>query len=326
MRDFITYDRAVDVVSAFEMVFTESKTPLPETVQHFERFPRIPDGQGRDLTPDFTVTFGDSIGLVAELARLARPDGSVEALCQQIGKYDGLRQLPVHGGLASVDEVDVLLLVPQSVGVSTVRRVLVERFADPAHPFKPSVPPCIVQFAFDEDRYVFQRLLEPTNGTLRDSHRATGLGRWFEENGDINVQPRRFSHIKADRAFMNDQADALYLATHLWAKVFPVMAKDNPRPVRLDVRAADLAAYLRTNYGGVVAPDVERALEFLRTAKLADRSPEGWVVAWEEIRVSGHRDLSRTLATRACQPPRRSASRRLKAVKNSPPNPPLTLF
>jgi hypothetical protein len=238
LHGFTTYDRAVDVVSAFEMLFTSSRTEVSGTVRHFERFPRIPDGLGGTLTPDFTVVFKDATGLAGEIARLAMHERSADKVCSQIEKYDQLRQLPVDGGLTEVKYTDVLLLVPQSVGVAAVKRIVVDRFAEPSDPYKPSVAPCVVQFAFDEDRYIFQRLLEPRNGTLRDGERADGLGRWFEENGDVKARPARFSDIKAARAFINDPADRLYLATHLWSKTFPTAAGDVPRPVRLELRAA----------------------------------------------------------------------------------------
>lgn len=329
LHGFTTYDRAVDVVSAFEMAFTTSNSAVPTTVRHFERFPRIPLEDGSTLTPDFTVGFEDGTGLVGEIARLALHENSAESLCCQIEKYDALRQLPDAAGLREVSQTDVLLLVPQSVGVAAVKRIVVDRFANPEHPYKPSVAPCVVQFAFDEDRYIFQRLLEPRNGTLREGDRSDGIGRWFEENGDFKAKPRRFSDIKAARAFINDPVDALYLATHLWAKTFATMAGDTPRPVRLAVRSSDLAAELRDRYGGVRTTDVDRALDLLKTAKLSDQTTDGWVIAWEELRVSGEKDLAHALATRACRPPLRSASSRLDSAAQAEaarPAPPPSLF
>jgi hypothetical protein len=168
MHGFRTYDRAVDVVSAFEMAFTTSRTDVPGTVRHFERFPRIPDPPGNPLTPDFSVVFVDGAGLVGETARIALHENSVDDLCAQIAKYDALTQLPGPDGLVDVTFVDVLVLVPQSVGVAAVKRIVVKRYAEATHWYKPSAPPCVVQFAFDEDRYIFQRLLEPRNGMLRE--------------------------------------------------------------------------------------------------------------------------------------------------------------
>ncbi len=282
LHGFATYDRAVDVVSAFEMAFTTSRSQVPGTVRHFERFPAIPSGEDSTLTPDFTVVFDDGTGLAGEIARLAMHENSAESLCRQVAKYDALAQLPDGTGLAEVTHTDVLLLVPQSVGVAVVKRIVVDRFANPEHPYKPSVAPCVVQFAIDEDRYIFQRLLEPRNGILRDGDRADGLGRWFEENGDFKARPSRFSDIKAARAFVNDPADPLYLATHLWAKTFPTVAGDAARPVRLEVRAADLAAELRDRYGGVLTSDVDQALGLLKSAK--GRGPNA---SWMGRRLGG---------------------------------------
>ena len=72
-----------------------------------------------------------------------------------------------------------------------------------------------------------------------------------------------------------------------------------------------------------------RALELLQTAKLADRTADGWLVAWEELRVPGEKDLAHALATRACRPPSRSASRRLAdaaQAEAAKPSPPPSLF
>jgi hypothetical protein len=329
LHGFTTYDRAVDVVSAFEMAFTTSQSAVPGTVEHFERFPRIPSGQQSVLTPDFTVVFNDGTGLVGEIARIAMHDNSVESLCRQIQKYDALGQLPRGQELVDVAHTDVLLLVPQSVGVAAVKRIIGERYANSEHPYKPSVAPCVVQFAFDEDRYIFQRLLDPQNGILRDGERSDGLGRWFEENGDFKARPSRFSDIKAARAFINDPVDRLYMATHLWSKTFPTMVGDTPRPVPLEVTSAALAAEMRERFGGVRASDVEGALELLQTAKLAAKTSDGWLVAWEELRVPGERDLAHALATRACRPPSRSATKRLADAAQAEaarPTPPPSLF
>ncbi len=128
---------------------------------------------------------------------------------------------------------------------------------------------------------------------------------------------------------MNDPVDQLYLATHLWAKTFPTIALDAARPARIETRSDDLAAELRSKHGGVLASDVDHALELLRTAKLAERRGDRWVVAWEELRVPHHGELAHALARRACRPPARSALTRLEAAEEAAatrPSPPPTLF
>lgn len=331
LRAFRTYDRAVDVVSAFEMVYTSSQSELPGTVQHFERFPRIPVTDRNPLTPDFTVVFKDGGGMAGEIARIALPEESVDDVCSQIARYDELRQLPGQVGPVDVSHTDVLLLVPLDVGPAAVRRIIVERYLNPDHPYSPAAPPCIVQFGYDEGRYILQRLPDERNGMPRDGDRPDGLSHWFTRNGDFRAAPSRFADIKAARAFMNDPVDALYLATHLWAKTFAtdVGAAGAARPVRVAVRASDLAAELREQHGGVRSGDVERALELLTSAKLAERTAGGWVVAWEELRSPGERDLPHIIATRACRPPAKGALARLEAAERAAaaaPEPPPSLF
>lgn len=305
LRAFRTYDRAVDVVSAFEMVFTESNSEVPSTVDHFERFPSIPVGSGT-RTPDFTTVFEDGTGLVGEVARIARVEESVDGLCDQILAYDQLQQLSGSGGLVDVNQIDVVLLVPLDIGPAAAIQILERRLLNPDHPYKPASPPCIVQFGFDEGRYLFQRIQHSLNGLPRDNARPDGLGRWFGENGDFRAKPERFAHIKAARAFVNDGIEELYLAVHLWAKTFATQAgsTSDERPVVLTVNPEQAANDLRQTHGRVRADDIRRALALLEHAKLAEPDGTGsWRVGWEELHGK-ESDLARLLAERICTPPR----------------------
>lgn len=337
LRDFHTYDRAVDVASAFEMVYTASDSALHESVEHFERFPRIPVPGGDPDKSDFTVVFNDGTGLVGEIARLARRDESADSVCKQLGRYDALKQLPVGNKLVDVDQVDVVLLVPMDVGPAAARRIIRERYLNPEHWYEPTAPPTIVQFGFDEGRYLFQHFPDEHNGLPRDGERPDGLGNWFTTNGDFRAKPERFAAIKAARAFMNDPVDKLYLATQLWAKTFATAAGaavgplsaaaggagrvsggtgGGSRLVRVNVDPVRVAAEFREQYGVVRRGDVERALKLLETAKLADRTGDGWVVAWQELRSGTERNLPRIIAQRACKPPSSpGALARLEAVE-----------
>ncbi len=313
LRAFRTYDRAVDVVSAFEMVFTESKSDLPATVEHFERFPSVPSG-GRDVTPDFTTLFNDRAGLVGEIARLARVEESADRLCDQILAYDQLRQLPGRSGFVDVGQIDVVLLVPLDVGPAAAIQILERRLGNPSHPYKPGSPPCIVQFGFDEGRYLFQRIQHPLNGLPTDNARPDGLGRWFTANGDFRAKPERFAHIKAARAFVNDGIDDLYLAVHLWTKTFATLSggESLERPVLLTIDPEQTAHYLRQTYGRVRADDVRRALALLERAKLAEQDGMGnWKVGWEELH-GRESDLAQLLTERICTPPKTGPIARLR--------------
>ncbi len=313
LHAFRTYDRAVDVVSAFEMVFTESKSDLPATVELFERFPTIPITDG-DLTPDFTTLFNDRSGLIGEIARFARVDESVDGLCQQILAYDQLRQVPGPGGLVEVSQVDIVLLVPLDLGPAAAIQILERRFNSADHPYKPGNAPCIVQFGFDEGRYLFQRIQHPLNGLPRDNARLDGLGRWFTENGDFRARPERFAHIKAARAFVNDSIEDLYLAVHLWTKTFATLSggEMGQLPVLLTIDPEQTAQDLRQTYGRVRADDVRRSLALLERAKLAEQDSTGkWKVGWEELQ-GREIDLAQLLAQRVCTPPKTGPIARLR--------------
>jgi hypothetical protein len=301
LAGFTKYDRAVDIVSAFEMYFTASKTELPAQVEHFERFPSIDHPDGKSATPDFSVLFKDGRALAGEIAHLAQHENSADSLCKQISRYDGLTTVPSTTVPVAVTAVDVLVLVPLKVGIDAVRRIHHERLLVGDHPYKPSRPPIVVQFGFDDGRYSFQRIPDPENGQFDDLGRAelARLSIWFE--GTVSAQPGRFAEIKASRAFVNDPVDDLYLATHLWAKTFATMAGalSGGFPRRLEIAPSDLAQNLRKDHGSVRSKDVVRALELLERAGLA-RSIDGtWVVAWDELGGQS-KDLPQKLAERAC--------------------------
>lgn len=306
LRGFRTYDRGVDVVSSFEMVFRESKSDVPDTVAHFERYPSIREKE-RNLTPEFTVLFIDNHALTGEIARIAQPDESVDALCSQLAAYDAIAEVPdASGGTSTVSGIDVVLLVPLDVGPSAAIRILDERLGNREHPYKPSHAPCIVQFGFDEGRYLFQRIPHALNGMPRDLARADGLGNWFATNGDFRAAPQRIAHIKSASPFINDTADDLYLAVHLWARTFANRAGEIgavDRPVEIVLGVHDIGTELRRTYAPVRNGDIRRALDLLERAKMAESAGgNSWRIAWEEPR-GGDGDLARILAERVCRPP-----------------------
>jgi hypothetical protein len=305
VRRFRTYDRAVDVVSAFEALFTRSND-LPPTVRHFERFPTVlASGDEVERTPDFSVAFTDETALIGEVARIALRDESVDSLCEQLAAYDQARQVPTSAtAKAEIQRADVLLLVPADVGPDAVDRIIRQRLESTAHWYNPSAPPCILQFLFDEGRYHFQRLPTPGNGTPNDGARGAGLGDWLSRTSTISVQPSFFMGFKAEKAFMNDPPDDLYLATILWTKIFPLLEPDPAvEGFLLRVRPGELAVIAQRRFGRVRTGDMKRALTLLETAQLALKVDDGWLVGWQPLRRSSVRDIAQVIARRACKPP-----------------------
>lgn len=309
LRSYNLYDRYVDVVSIFEILFLHSQTEIPATVAHFERFPTIP-AVGAPLTPDFTVAFRDGTGLIGEIARFGNHDESVDGLCRQLQTYSAVRELPISStNTAEVHELDVLFLTPLDLGPAAVRRILEERLLNESHEFAPVSPVSIAQFGLDGDKYSIQRLVHPENPVPRDFERGLGLGGMLATSGSINMRAGRIVQTKAARAFMNDPVDQLYLATHLWAKTFATMASNtSDRPAALVLKPDELAAQIRSDHGAVRSSDVRRALELLSDARLATRHRDGrWTVAWEEIPEARRHDLQQVLAERACRRPKTGA-------------------
>jgi hypothetical protein len=301
LDDYDLYDQYVDVVSAFEWLFTGT-VELTPTVRHFERYPRIKLPDGTVVTPDFTVLFVDGTGLVGEIAKIALHENSVNKTCEQIGKYALLDDLPSDskGGSAPVTDVAILQLVPAEVGLSAVNRIIKDRYLNPDHPYKPAKPPVIAQFsrsiARDDFRYTFQRIPDPDNGTLPVNSDPATIGLLLTT--DSNVPARKFKDVKARRKFMNDPIKPLYLATHLWTSTWPTEFGSDTSDI--EVRPADIANTLRTQYGVGRATEVKAALQLLGQAGLAAENDDGtWFVSRKALRLRGERDIHRIIAIKA---------------------------
>lgn len=304
LDDFNIYDQYVDVVSAFEWLFTEV-TEIAETVRHFERFPRIHvEGKPHPLRPDFTVVYTDGTGLVGEISKLALHENSVDKLCTQIGNYAALDRLPVDdkATLVSVTDLDVLQLVPADVGLPAVDRIIRERFLNPDHPYKPGKAPVIAQFSRssdrDESRYTFQHIPDPDNGVLPNASSPGTIGHFLTKINNLTAD--RFNRIKASRKFMNDPIKPLYLATHLWQAHWPTEFGATTDDV--DVEPGKIAETLKQQFGKGRVSEVKEALSLLGRAGLAADNGDGtWTVSRKTLRLRGERDIHRIIATKAAK-------------------------
>jgi hypothetical protein len=310
LRDYRIYDEAVDIVSAFEGLFTQSAS-LPATVRHFERYPRIKRPDSDDLAPDFTVVFNDGAGIAGEVSRLSLRDESLDTLAQQVGNYDRITELPVgKGGTAQVTHTDVLLLIKADVAVQAFTRLRAAA-NDPDHPYNPSRLPCIVQFSLVDNKYVFIRHADPDNPRLRensrprdDKDRTIAIGAWMEESS-VSVPDTLFIRPKVARAFMNDPLDPLYLASHLWQREIAEMAgaaRGGTR-IRVELSEAEVARLLRTRYGTGRKAEVGHAMKLLERAGLAERIDHNdrWAVAFHQLARGRSTEVHRVIAKRAYQ-------------------------
>lgn len=328
LDDYNIYDQYVDVVSAFEWLFTETHE-LAETVEHFERFPRVTLPDGTVVTPDFTVLFKDGTGLVGEISKLARHDNSVDKACSQIGKYATTDRLPAdsNGTSAPVTDVDVLQLVPADVGLAAVQRIIKDRLLDPEHPYKPPKRPVIAQYSRssdrDEFRYTFQHLPDPENGVLPESDDPSRIGFFLTRVN--NIAAGRFTHIKALRKFMNDPIKPLYLATHLWTSTWPTEYGSDARDI--EVTPAKVAETLRDQFGIGRAGEVRSALGLLQQSGLAADNGDGtWTVSRKTLRSRGEKDVHRIIASKAAKKSKAVVTPRNKRAPRDDQAPQQTLF
>lgn len=314
------YDRAVDVVTVFEWLHTDhSVDDVPATVAHFERYPTMQAPDGKPATPDFTIAFKKGPAIVGEIARFSRHPGSIDSLCSQIGRYDTLPGVPGSNGKIIAAEIDVVLLVELHLGMPALQRILKERYENAEHDYKPARPPVIVQYARNGGKYTFQRLPDPSNGTVRDDGRRKSVGAYVTKDG-LAVSAAQFAHVKAARVFVNDQMDHLYLATQLWSKTFPTLF-GRPTEDAVTVTEARLAEVLREHFRHGKVKDVRHALALLDRAGLATQGDTKgeWKIPWRQLNTSKGRDLHQTIAARAA-----GTSKAARAIPaRRPPEPPI---
>jgi hypothetical protein len=303
LREYRDYDAKVDLVSAFEVYFVESEL-LPNTVAHFERFPRYRAPDGEIVTPDFTVLFEDGTSLVGEISKLAREEGSLEKLLHQIGRYDTLTQAPsgprAGGGhdLADVEAVDVLVLVPDGESNAAIDRVN-QAIEERRFGYAPHQRPTVMGWSFDVagSRYIFKYDDRSNNPRPRTHGRTPSLTSWLEDNHDtLKCPASRLAPLKIRHRFMNDRPPGLYMATILWLDALPAAASPDVPPVDLAVKPADLAEYLRTSYGWGDVNAVNSGMAFLQRGGLARQTSDGWAVELKEVAPSSgevHAELLR---------------------------------
>lgn len=280
LRDFKIYDRAVDIVSAYHWLFTATRD-MPRAVRHFERYPKVIHPDGKEATPDFTVLFNDGRAIVAEIANISLRHESVDSLCHQLGRYDSITGVPGPGGkTVPARVVDVMFLTPVETGVDAAKRVFADRLDNDGHPFSPARRPVLVQFAAGPDRYTFQFWPDPSvNGAFAPADDMD-----FNDFPQLNIKPDQFVENKARYGLMNDPVKPLYLATRLWAQVFPTMFWVALNKNEFTADASAIKAAVQSMYGRGRTNDVKSAMGLLVAAGMATVEGHTWRVPRRKIR------------------------------------------
>lgn len=295
-RLYRLYDRRVDIVSVAEVWFTRARG-MSQQVAHFERFPVIDHPDGGPATPDFTVLFNDGTAIIGELSHIAPRTSALDSLVAQISRYHDLTEVPAgpadpatgRAPMTKVTALDVVVFTPVN-GMNEAVDELAKILDDPDHEFSPEHPPMLLGYSFDSDNgtYTFQRPTRGRNELVRDHGRPVGLGSWLTGSHDeLRGLPTHFTSIKAQSRFMNDEPQPLYTATVLWNFALPDIARNRgvDLPANLDVTASEIAGHLHTAYGyRCPSETATKALEFLAVGRLAERSADGWVTYYRDLK------------------------------------------
>jgi hypothetical protein len=279
------------------MFTAEEVQDLPSTVKYFDRYPTCiaegQDGRPKEVTPDFVVVFQDESVLIGEIAVISQHENSVDKLCNQLLSYDRITSVSIGGGhRIQPTRLDVIWLVPSHMQNNACKRVLEDRYTRADHAYSPARPPCIVQYHRGTDRYAFSRIPHPLNGQLVSGLASCQIGTYL--NGDLNIKPDRFVSIKTERAFMNDAAVPLYLATYLYLRIWPVMFGGGGGDER--TTSQEVAQELQRTYGYGRAKEVAAALELLSSAGMARKQKDGqWIVKRKLLGVRGDRETHEKL-------------------------------
>lgn len=315
------YDEYVDVVSCFEWMFAGDALDLPETVKHFERYPKCTtsdaDSAPRTVTPDFLVVFQDDSVLVGEIASIARHENSVDKLCSQLLGYEGIQEVALaDGSSVAPSRIDVMWLVPVELSNDACARVLDDRFHNPTHSYKPRKAPCIVQYARLTHKYTFARIPRPDNGVLVSGLPDLSIASYLDRN--LNIKPEHFVHIKTTRGFMNDPAEPLYLATYMYVRVWPLMFGPGTSEER--VTSQSISQELQRTYRYGRHKEVVTALDLLSEAGLATRQSDGsWKVKRKVLGTKGDREAHAKILELVESTQERERTRSRRAIRHQIP-------
>lgn len=226
LKEFSVYDKAVDIVSCWESslnyIYAEEFDRF-----YFDRFPSLDADQG-SLTPDFTVFFDESYGLIGEIKRTF-PDDRKAFLSEleQIANYDDELGLKHAEGDYTVPETcDIVIIIEGSSAPQIGTRL--QRIIQEEEEFDFTKNPVLIRYHFNQDalmsRYEFQRVTQLEFEFQDDLDAENSLSYILGEEGEyqtLSVYPKHFSSFKVRKPICNDAPPGPYLATFLWHKIFP---------------------------------------------------------------------------------------------------------
>lgn len=320
LKEFSVYDKAVDIVSCWESslnyIYAEEFDRF-----YFDRFPSLDAGE-KTLTPDFTVFFDESYGLVGEIKRTFPDDRkAIISELEQIANYDDDLGLKHAGGGYTVPETyDIVIIIEGSSAPQIGTRV--QRIIAEEDEFDFTANPVLIRYHFNQDalmsRYEFQRVTQ-LEFEFRDDNldAEDSLSYVLGDEGEyqtLSVYPKHFSSFKVRKPICNDAPPGPYLATFLWHKIFPEylnedqyeiwQATNGQKKIPVEVSIEDLTQRVNDymHNGTVKQVWIRRALDFLCGADLAEEDGDEYSIRFmgfvqdvgEENIQEGSQELDQT--------------------------------
>lgn len=300
--EFSTYDQYVDVVSCWEE-FLENYRPY-FSGYCFDRFPSmLPLDGGDPVTPDFSVYFNDSYGIIFEITRTLPPnDDLFDEEMDQIRNYDRDIAFNTGGGSASAPDIHDIVLLVSTTDSQTIEHRIAEFLSSGRLDLESNLIPMEYTY-LDQDRkakYQFKRL-----SRVEENFRDEELPEEWRLSRKLSMEGGTFDNIyspvdkfykyKATGVLCNDRPPELYIACYLWHHVFPSIAMEEHgslRPAqsisRISVNANDLSSALARDYiphSSIKTQWIEDALEFLVLADVAEPVPNSrYIVKHRDLR------------------------------------------
>jgi hypothetical protein len=292
LKEFSVYDKAVDIVSCWESSMNYIYADEFDRF-YFDRFPSL-DAGGKTLTPDFTVFFDESYGLIGEVKRTFPEDRqAIISELEQIANYDD--ELAIKTGEESYtvpDTCDLIIIIEGSSAPQIGTRF--QRIITEEDEFNFSDNPVLIRYHFNQDalmsRYEFQRVTQ-LEFEFQDDDLETekSLSYILGEEGEyqtLSVYPKHFSSFKVRKPICNDAPPGQYLATFLWHKIFPEylneeeyeiwQATNGQKEIPIEVSVSGMTERVNDymHDGTVRQVWIRRALDFLCGADLAEEENE----------------------------------------------------
>jgi len=285
--EFRAYDEVVDIVAAWEQFLSDISA---SNSFDFQWFPdTITTDSGNERAPTFTASLTPEYSIVADVIQEVPSDAQV--FRERLAPFTTIETGDITHNSTVPETVDICLHIADEHAQTA--RVHLDSFDD-AFLRDPHLVP--LEFSLiDQDitpKYKFERM-SLVGENFRDESLPdySQMSSKMSSNGNlasIQIPVSDFDRHKATGVLCNKQPPSLYLACHMWDRVFYDQLNDSQRiewqredpdktlsfEVEIDSLTANLNEYYIPN-GSVSSDWVDETLEYLCVVETAQKLAEG---------------------------------------------------